>query len=66
MKFIDADFDTSVMWSLFNKKTGLILKTNGKPWVLRSRRDARANARLYPSYEVDKILVDIERTHNNA
>ena len=61
-----VDFSTSVMWSLFNKKTGVIMKTNGKPVVLTSRGAARAVKAYETDYVIDKILVDIERAHTNA
>ena len=61
MKFIDADYSNSVMWSLFHKKEGTILKLNGKPWVLASRKVARTLNKAYPAYMIDKVYVDIER-----
>lgn len=61
MKSIRADYSNSVMWALFNKKNGTILKTNGKPVVLSSRNVARGISHLYPAYVIDKVYVDIER-----
>lgn len=61
MKSIDASFSNGVMWSLFHKTEKTILLANGKPVVLSTRKEARAQTRLYPSYVIDKVYVDIER-----
>ena len=61
MKFIDADYSNSVMWSLFHKKDRSILMDNKKPVVLTSRSFARKLRIRNTDYMIDKVYVDIER-----